>query len=65
MVDAALPVLLLLVLGEDFTGDLVICVFTLARACLALSHSGVSPSLDPSVDSEFSLFSLLLPGAAG
>ena len=62
MVDAALVVLLLFVL--DLIGDLVICVFTFARACLALSHSGVSACLDPSVDSEFSLFSLLLPGAA-
>lgn len=61
--DAAL--LLLLALVVDFTGDLVICEFTLARACLALSHSGVSACLDPSVDSEFSLFSLLLPRAAG
>ena len=38
-------------------------MLTLARACRALSHSGVSACLEPSFVPEFSLFSFV-PGAA-
>ena len=46
--------LLLLALVEDFIGDLEICGFILANACLAFSHSGVSDCFNTSLDSVFS-----------
>lgn len=54
----------MLLFGDDFAGDLVrFCELTFASACRALSHSGISACLGPSLDPEFSLFSPV-PGAA-